>query len=60
MTADEASSAKDHDEARTPYSTVLLLSPPTPNTLLIKWASMVLIRGSANDALIAANEVCFP
>ena len=59
MTGDEASSAENHDEALAAYSTALLLSPSTPKTLLVKWASMMLIRGSANDALTAAVEACF-
>lgn len=60
MTADEASSAENHDEAHAAYSAALLLSPSTPNTLLIKWTSIALIRGSVNDALTAATEVFFP
>ena len=59
MTGDEASSTENHDEALAAYFTALLLNPPTPNALLIKWASMVLIRGSANEALTAATKVCF-
>lgn len=46
------------DEAIAAYSTALLLSPLTPNAVLIKWARMVLIRGSANDALSTTAEVC--
>ena len=57
---DDAVNAEKRDEAVGAYSTALLLSPSTSNALLIKWASMMLIRGSANEALTAAAEVYFP
>ncbi|KAG8214231.1 hypothetical protein J3R82DRAFT_11038 [Butyriboletus roseoflavus] len=60
MTADEASSTENHDEALAAYSAALLLSLTTPNTLLSKWASMVLIHGSANEALTAAAKFKLP
>ena len=60
IAGDHAFNAGKCDEAVALYSTALLLCPSTPNTLLIKWARMVLIHGSANDALTAATEVCFP
>ncbi|KAH0831375.1 hypothetical protein J3R83DRAFT_14038 [Lanmaoa asiatica] len=58
QTGDEALNSGRHDEAVATYSTALLLSPSTPSTLVIKWASTVLIRGSANEALITATKVC--
>jgi hypothetical protein len=57
---DEASNNKKHDEAVAAYSTALLLGPSAPDTLLIKWASRMLVRGSAHDALSAAAKVCSP
>lgn len=36
----------------------LAASSLTPDTLLIKWASVVLLRGSVNDALATATKVC--
>ncbi|KAG6370910.1 hypothetical protein JVT61DRAFT_10934 [Boletus reticuloceps] len=58
-TGDRRSNAEKHEEALTSYSTALSLTPSNPNTLLLKWASQVLIRGSANEALCAAYKVCF-
>ncbi|KAH0831376.1 hypothetical protein J3R83DRAFT_14039 [Lanmaoa asiatica] len=60
ITGDEALSSGKHDEALTAYSTALLLSSSTPNTLLSKWASTVLMCGSANEALSAATKFVFP
>ena len=57
---DEASNLKKHDAAVAAYSTALLLGPTTPNTVLMKWASRMLIRGSAHEALSAAAKVCSP
>ena len=57
---DEASNIKNHDEAVAAYSTALLLSPSSPNNVLIKWASRMLVRGSAHEALSAAAKVCSP
>lgn len=57
---DEASNVKRHDEAITAYSAALSLSPLTPNAVLTKWASTILIHGSAEEALGAAAKVCFP
>ena len=57
---DEASHIKKHDEAVTAYSTALLLGPSASNTVLMKWASRMLIRGSAHEAVSAAAKVCSP
>ena len=57
---DKASNIKKDDEAVAAYSTALLLRPSAPNTLLIKWASGMLIRGSAHEAVSAAAKVCSP
>ena len=54
---DEASNINKHDEAVAAYSTALLLIPPAPNTVLIKWASRMLVRGSAHEVLNAAAKV---
>ena len=56
---DEASNAKKLDEAVTAYSTALSLSPSTPNNVLMKWATMMLIRGSSHETLNAADKVYF-
>lgn len=56
---DEASNAEKQDEAVAAYSTALLLSPSTPNTVLMKWARLILIRRTANEVLNAATKVCF-
>jgi phosphate uptake regulator len=56
---DEALNITKHDEAVADYSTVLLLGPSAPNTVLIKWVSRMLIRDSTNEALSAAVKVCF-
>ena len=55
---DKASNIKKDDEAVAAYSTALSLGPSSPNTLLIKWANRMLIRGSAHEALSAASKVC--
>ena len=55
---DEASNIMNHDEAVAAYSTALLLSSSDPNNVLIKWASRMLVRGSAHEALSAAVKVC--
>ena len=55
---DEASNIKKHEEAVAAYSTALLLGPSALNNVLIKWASRMLVRGSAHEALSAAVKVC--
>jgi len=55
---DEASNAGRRDEAVVAYSTALLLGPTTPNAVLMKWASIMLFRGSAEEALSVATKVC--
>ena len=55
---DEASNIQNHDEAVVAYSTSLLLGPSDPNNVLIKWASRMLVRGSAHEALSTAVKVC--
>jgi hypothetical protein len=55
----EASNAEKHDEVVSTYSTALSLSPSTPHTVLVKWASVMLVRGSTNEALNAAAKVYF-
>ena len=54
---DETSKVEKYDEALAAYSTALSLSPSISRTLLIKWARLVLVRGSANKALDAAAKV---
>ena len=56
---DEMSKVEKYDEALVAYSTVLSLvgSPSMSRTLLIKWARLILVRGSANEALDAAVKV---
>ena len=56
---DEASNAKKQDEAISAYFAALSLSSLTPHTVLVKWASMTLVRGSANEVLSATAKVCF-
>ena len=51
---------KKPDEAVAAYSTALSLGPSAPNAVLVKWASKVLIRGSAHEALGAVAKVCSP
>ena len=57
---DEASNINAHDEAVATYSTALLLGPSSPNTVLIKWARRMLIRGSAHEVLSTAAKACSP
>ena len=54
---DEASKVEKYDEAFAAYSTAVSLSPSTPRTLLSKWARLILVRGSVNEALDAATKV---
>jgi len=55
---DEASNAGKPDEAVVAYSVALSLGLTTPNAVLMKWASIMLIRGPADEALSAATKVC--
>ena len=58
----------NYDDAAKYFSTALSLndegilqlaaSSLIPDTLLIKWASATLMRGSVNDTLAAATKVC--
>ncbi|KAG8214228.1 hypothetical protein J3R82DRAFT_11026 [Butyriboletus roseoflavus] len=57
---DKASSTKKHDEALEAYSVALFLGPPIPNAVLVKWASVKLIRSSANETLGAAVKFKIP
>ena len=57
---DQASNIKNHVEAVAVYSAALLLSPSDSNTILIMWASTMLIGGSAHEVVIAAAKVCSP
>ena len=57
---DKASHAMKHDEAVAAYSTALSLSIQASDTVLNKWARIILIRCSASEALGAAATVCFP
>ena len=54
---DGASKVKKYDDALAAYSTALSLSPSILRTLLVKWARLILVRGSANEALEAAAKV---
>ena len=54
---DEASKAEKYDKALAAYSTALSLRPSMSRALLIKWVRLVLVRGSANEALDAASKV---
>ena len=56
---DEASNIKAYDQALAAYSTALSLGPSNPNPVLVKWASAMLTRGSVDEALGAAEKVCF-
>jgi hypothetical protein len=56
----EASNAEKHDEVVSTYSTALSLSPSTPHTVLVKWASVMLVCGSTNEALNAAAKFKLP
>ncbi|KAN0091421.1 hypothetical protein V8E55_004987 [Tylopilus felleus] len=54
---DEASNASKQEEALAAYFAALSLSSSSmTNTVLTKWARMMLLRGSANDALCATSK----
>jgi hypothetical protein len=55
----KASNVEKHDDALAVYSTLLSLTPLTPNTVLTKWASAMLIRGSTNEALRACQGMLY-
>ena len=55
---DAASEAKKYDEAIATYSTALSL--PSPKSVLEKWANVMLVHGSVNDAMNAAAKALFP
>ncbi|KAI9571801.1 hypothetical protein HD554DRAFT_1826043 [Boletus coccyginus] len=57
---DEASNAGKQDEAVAAYSTALALDPSIPNTVLMKWAIIMLIRGSADEVSTAAIKFNVP
>ncbi|KAI9571647.1 hypothetical protein HD554DRAFT_1800612 [Boletus coccyginus] len=57
---DEASNAGERDEKIAAYSTALSLCSLTSNTLLMKWAGIMLIRDSADGALRAAVKFKIP
>ncbi|KAF8548434.1 hypothetical protein OG21DRAFT_1516295 [Imleria badia] len=57
---DEASNAEKRDEAVAAYSAALALSPSNPNPVLMKWAKMMVIGGSAQEALIVAAKFKLP
>ncbi|KAI9571641.1 hypothetical protein HD554DRAFT_2168897 [Boletus coccyginus] len=57
---DEASNAGKQEEAVAAYSTALSLSPLTLNTVLMKWASVMLIHDSADETLRAALKFEIP
>ena len=57
VNGDEALKVEKYDEALAAYSTALSLSPSTLRTLLTKWAKLILVIGSANEALDAAAKV---
>lgn len=54
---DEASKAEKRDDAVVAYATALTLSPS--NSVLMQWASILLIRSSTREVLDAAVEVYF-
>ena len=56
---DEASSIKEYDQALAAYSIALSLGPSNPNTVLVKWVSAMLTRGSVNETLGAVEKVWF-
>ena len=56
---DEASKAEKQEEAVSTYSTALSLNSSIPHTILVKWASMMLVHGSAHEVLNATSKVCF-
>lgn len=57
IAGDEASNTKNYDDAIVAYSTALSLGHSTPTCILMKWAGMVLIRGSVDEALATATKV---
>jgi len=57
---DEALDDGKRDEAVVAYSTALSLGPTVPNAIMIKWANLILERGSADEASSAATKVCSP
>ncbi|KAI9573369.1 hypothetical protein HD554DRAFT_2310612 [Boletus coccyginus] len=57
---DEASDAGQQDEAAAAYSTGLLLDPTIADGIMIKWADMILRRGSALEASTAATKFMVP
>ncbi|KAF8547586.1 WD40 repeat-like protein [Imleria badia] len=57
---DEASNTDKREEAVAAYTTALSLGPSNPNSILIKWARMMLIRGSAHGALSATTKFKVP
>jgi len=57
---DEALDAGKRDEAVAAYRTALSLGPTVPDAVMIKWANMILKRGSADEASSAASKVCSP
>lgn len=54
---DEASKMRNRDDALAAYSIALSLGPSTPDGLLIKWATIMLLRGPTNETLNAATKV---
>ncbi|KAF8557095.1 hypothetical protein OG21DRAFT_1495015, partial [Imleria badia] len=57
---DEESNTDKRDEALAAYSAALLLNPSNPKSVLTKWARMVLIGGSTDEALSAAAKFKLP
>ncbi|KAI9571053.1 hypothetical protein HD554DRAFT_2169413 [Boletus coccyginus] len=57
---DNALNADKCNEAIAAYSTTLSLGPTIPNTIVFKWANMILIRGSTIEALSAAIKFKVP
>ncbi|KAF8550639.1 hypothetical protein OG21DRAFT_1487620 [Imleria badia] len=56
----EVSNTKKRDEAVATYSTALLLGPSNPKPVLMKWARMMMLGGSAHEALSAAAKFKVP
>lgn len=54
---DEASNAKQQDEALAAYSAALSISASTSNAVLTKWASVMLVRYSVPETLSATIKV---
>ena len=54
---DEASNAKQQDEALAAYSAALSISASTSNAVLAKWASVMLVRYSVPETLSATIKV---